>query len=264
MMEGRPDWCISRQRTWGVPITFFVHKETGELHPRTAELIEQVAQRIEQQGIEAWFELDAAELLGDEAEHYEKMTDTLDVWFDSGVTHACVLEKTRAAALSGRFVSGRLRPASRLVSVIIAGIVAMNDVAPYKAVLTHGFTVDADGKKMSKSKGNVVAPQSVMKDLGADVLRLWVAATDYRGEMTVSDEILKRTSDGYRRLEIPRDFCCPIWMILTRRNIRLIARICWRWIAGLWIELMRCRKKLKRPTKRINSSISTRKCTIFA
>ncbi|MDP1667244.1 MAG: isoleucine--tRNA ligase [Methylobacter sp.] len=200
MMEGRPDWCISRQRTWGVPITFFVHKETGELHPRTAELIEQVAQRIEQQGIEAWFELEAAELLGDEAEHYEKMTDTLDVWFDSGVTHACVLEKREQLNFpADLYLEGSDQHRGWFQSSLLTSV-AMNEVAPYKAVLTHGFTVDADGKKMSKSKGNVVAPQSVMKDLGADVLRLWVAATDYRGEMSVSDEILRRTSDGYRRL----------------------------------------------------------------
>ncbi|MGZ5012724.1 MAG: isoleucine--tRNA ligase [Methylobacter sp.] len=200
MMEGRPDWCISRQRTWGVPITFFVHKETGELHSRTAELIEQVAQRIEQQGIEAWFELDAAELLGDEAEHYEKMTDTLDVWFDSGVTHACVLEKREQLHFpADLYLEGSDQHRGWFQSSLLTSV-AMNEVAPYKAVLTHGFTVDADGKKMSKSRGNVVAPQSVMKDLGADVLRLWVASTDYRGEMSVSDEILRRTSDGYRRL----------------------------------------------------------------
>jgi len=200
MIEGRPDWCISRQRTWGVPITFFVHKETGELHPRTAELVEQVAQRIEQQGIEAWFELEAAELLGDEAEHYEKMSDTLDVWFDSGVTHACVLNKREQLAFpADLYLEGSDQHRGWFQSSLLTSV-AMNEVAPYKAVLTHGFTVDAEGKKMSKSKGNVVAPQSVMKNLGADVLRLWVAATDYRGEMTVSDEILNRTSDGYRRL----------------------------------------------------------------
>ena len=200
MMEGRPDWCVSRQRTWGVPIAFFVHKETGELHPRTAELVEQVAQRIEQQGIEAWFELGAAELLGDEAEHYEKMTDTLDVWFDSGVTHACVLDKREQLHFpADLYLEGSDQHRGWFQSSLLASV-AMKEVAPYKAVLTHGFTVDADGKKMSKSKGNVVAPQSVMKNLGADVLRLWVAATDYRGEMSVSDEILNRTSDGYRRL----------------------------------------------------------------
>ncbi|NOT11944.1 MAG: isoleucine--tRNA ligase [Methylococcaceae bacterium] len=200
MMEGRPDWCISRQRTWGVPITFFIHKETGELHPRNEELIEQVAKRIEQKGIDAWFELDAAELLGEEALCYEKSSDTLDVWFDSGVTHACVLDKRQELVFpADLYLEGSDQHRGWFQSSLLAST-AMNGVAPYKAVLTHGFTVDAEGKKMSKSKGNVVAPQSVMKDLGADILRLWVASTDYRGEMTVSNEILSRTSDGYRRL----------------------------------------------------------------
>ncbi len=200
MMEGRPDWCISRQRTWGVPITFFVHKETGELHPRNEELIEQVAKRIEQKGIDAWFELDASELLGDEAIHYDKISDTLDVWFDSGVTHACVLDKREQLTFpADLYLEGSDQHRGWFQSSLLAST-AMNGVAPYKAVLTHGFTVDAEGKKMSKSKGNVVAPQSVMKDLGADILRLWVASTDYRGEMTVSNEILNRTADGYRRL----------------------------------------------------------------
>jgi isoleucyl-tRNA synthetase len=200
MIIGRPDWCISRQRTWGVPITFFVHKETGELHPRTVELIEQIARRIEEKGIEAWFALDASELLGDEAAHYEKLNDTLDVWFDSGVTHACVLDKREQLKFpADLYLEGSDQHRGWFQSSLLAST-AMNDVAPYRAVLTHGFTVDAEGKKMSKSKGNVVAPQSVMKDLGADVLRLWVASTDYRGEMAVSNEILNRTSDGYRRL----------------------------------------------------------------
>jgi isoleucyl-tRNA synthetase len=200
MLEGRPDWCISRQRTWGVPITFFVHKETRELHPRTGELIEKVAKRIEEKGIEAWFELEKEELLGTEAADYEKMTDTLDVWFDSGVTHACVLDKrVQLTFPADLYLEGSDQHRGWFQSSLLASV-AMNNVAPYKAVLTHGFTVDAEGKKMSKSKGNVVAPQSVMKDLGADVLRLWVAATDYRGEMSVSNEILNRTSDGYRRL----------------------------------------------------------------
>ena len=200
MLEGRPDWCISRQRTWGVPITFFIHKETRELHPRTGELIEKVAKRIEEKGIEAWFELEKEELLGTEAADYEKMTDTLDVWFDSGVTHACVLDKrVQLMFPADLYLEGSDQHRGWFQSSLLASV-AMNDVAPYKAVLTHGFTVDAEGKKMSKSKGNVVAPQSVMKDLGADVLRLWVAATDYRGEMSVSNEILNRTSDGYRRL----------------------------------------------------------------
>ncbi|MDO9105626.1 MAG: isoleucine--tRNA ligase [Methylovulum sp.] len=200
MVTGRPDWCISRQRTWGVPITLFVHKETGELHPRTAELIEQVAKRIEQQGIEAWFSLAAEELLGVEAGDYDKITDTLDVWFDSGVTHAAVLERREGLHFpADLYLEGSDQHRGWFQSSLLTSV-AMNAIAPYKAVLTHGFTVDAKGEKMSKSKGNVIPPQSVMKNLGADVLRLWVAATDYRGEMRVSDEILERTSDGYRRL----------------------------------------------------------------
>jgi isoleucyl-tRNA synthetase len=200
MIEGRPDWCISRQRTWGVPITFFIHKETGELHPRTVELIDQVAKRIEEKGIEAWFELKKEELLGIEATDYEKMTDTLDVWFDSGVTHVCVLDKREQLRFpADLYLEGSDQHRGWFQSSLLAST-AMNDVAPYKAVLTHGFTVDKNGEKMSKSKGNVIPPQSVMKNLGADVLRLWIASTDYRSEMRVSDEILERTSDGYRRL----------------------------------------------------------------
>ncbi len=200
MMENRPDWCISRQRTWGVPIAFFVHKETGELHPKTAELIEQVAQKIEKSGIDAWFDATAAEFLGDEASDYDKMTDTLDVWFDSGVTHAAVLERREQLHFpADLYLEGSDQHRGWFQSSLLAST-AMNGVAPYKTVLTHGFTVDAKGEKMSKSKGNVIPPQSVMKTLGADVLRLWIASTDYRGEMRVSDEILERTSDGYRRL----------------------------------------------------------------
>jgi isoleucyl-tRNA synthetase len=200
MIEGRPDWCISRQRTWGVPITFFIHKETRELHPQTIELIEKVAKRIEEKGIEAWFELEKEELLGIEAADYEKMTDTLDVWFDSGVTHACVLDKREQLRFpADLYLEGSDQHRGWFQSSLLAST-AMNDAAPYKSVLTHGFTVDKNGEKMSKSKGNVIPPQSVMKNLGADVLRLWIASTDYRSEMRVSDEILERTSDGYRRL----------------------------------------------------------------
>lgn len=200
MMENRPDWCISRQRTWGVPIAFFVHKETGELHPNTADLIEQVALKIEKAGIDAWFDLDASELLGDDAAYYDKMNDTLDVWFDSGVTHAGVLSRREQLHFpADLYLEGSDQHRGWFQSSLLASV-AMNGVAPYKTVLTHGFTVDAKGEKMSKSKGNVIPPQSVMKNLGADVLRLWIASTDYRGEMRVSDEILERTSDGYRRL----------------------------------------------------------------
>ncbi|NCA70152.1 MAG: isoleucine--tRNA ligase [Sphingobacteriia bacterium] len=201
MVQGRPDWCISRQRTWGVPIALFVHKETGELHPRTAELIENVARRVEQHGIEAWFELHPVDLLGpDEGTEYEKVQDTLDVWFDSGVTHACVLEQ-RAGLESPAdlYLEGSDQHRGWFQSSLMTAV-AMHDRAPYRQVLTHGFTVDAKGEKMSKSKGNVVKPQDVMKSLGADIIRLWVAATDYRAEMSVSDEILKRTADAYRRI----------------------------------------------------------------
>lgn len=200
MISGRPDWCVSRQRTWGVPIALFIHKETGALHPRSDELVESVAQRIEREGIEAWFALDTRDLLGAEAEHYQKMQDTLDVWFDSGVTHAAVLNRRAQLTFpADLYLEGSDQHRGWFQSSLLASI-AMTAQAPYKAVLTHGFTVDAEGKKMSKSKGNVVAPQTVMNALGADVLRLWVASTDYRGEMSVSDEILNRTADGYRRL----------------------------------------------------------------
>jgi len=200
MVENRPDWCISRQRNWGVPIALFVHRETGEIHPRSAELIEQVALRIEQQGIDGWFGLDPKELLGEAAENYSKMSDTLDVWFDSGVTHYCVLEPRAGLHFpADLYLEGSDQHRGWFQSSLMASV-AISGKAPYRQVLTHGFTVDAQGKKMSKSKGNVVAPQKVMKTLGADVLRLWVAATDYRSEMSVSDEILKRTADVYRRL----------------------------------------------------------------
>ncbi len=200
MVKGRPDWCISRQRTWGVPITLFVHKESGELHPDTTALIEQIAQRIEQQDIDAWFEIDAAELLGDDAGDYEKTGDTLDVWFDSGVTHACVLGQRDSMPFpADLYLEGSDQHRGWFQSSLLTSV-AMNGTAPYRSVLTHGFTVDANGRKMSKSLGNVVAPQKVMKSLGADILRLWVAGTDYSAEMTVSDEILKRTADTYRRI----------------------------------------------------------------
>jgi isoleucyl-tRNA synthetase len=200
MLANRPDWCISRQRTWGVPIALFVHRETGELHPRTGELMEAVAQRMEQSGIDAWFDLDAADLLGDEAGQYEKVTDTLDVWFDSGVTHACVLDKRdelRSPAdvyLEGSDQHRGWFQSSLLTSVAIKG------EAPFRTVLTHGFTVDENGHKMSKSLGNIIPAKKVMNERGADILRLWVGATDYRGEVAVGEEIFKRTEDSYRRI----------------------------------------------------------------
>ncbi|WP_156509081.1 class I tRNA ligase family protein, partial [Oleiphilus sp. HI0132] len=201
MLEQSPDWCISRQRTWGVPITLFVHNETQELHPDTQNLIAKVAEKIEQKGIDAWFELDASELLGDDAENYTKVTDTLDVWFDSGVTHAAVLKQREELGQypADLYLEGSDQHRGWFQSSLKTGI-AINNAAPYKQVLTHGFTVDGEGKKMSKSLGNVVSPQEVMNKLGADILRFWVAATDYSGEMTVSDEILKRAAESYRRI----------------------------------------------------------------
>ncbi len=200
MVEGSPDWCVSRQRTWGVPITLFVHKEIQELHPNTPQLVEQVACKIEAAGIDAWFDLHVEELLGDDAAHYEKVTDTLDVWFDSGVTHHAVLrERYNLQFPADLYLEGSDQHRGWFQSSLKTSM-TINGVPPYKQVLTHGFTVDADGRKMSKSLGNVIPPQKVMNDLGADVLRLWVAATDFSAEMSVSDEILKRTADSYRRI----------------------------------------------------------------
>ncbi|MDD5330426.1 MAG: isoleucine--tRNA ligase [Sulfuricella sp.] len=200
MIKNRPDWCVSRQRNWGVPMPLFVHRETGALHPRTAELLEQVALRVEQRGIEAWFSLDAAELLGEEAATYKKVSDTLDVWFDSGSTHVCVLKRRDYLAHpADLYLEGSDQHRGWFQSSLLTGC-AVDGHAPYKALLTHGFVVDGNGHKMSKSKGNVIAPQKVVDSLGADILRLWVASTDYSGELTISDEILKRVTEGYRRI----------------------------------------------------------------
>jgi isoleucyl-tRNA synthetase len=200
MMKNRPDWCVSRQRNWGVPITFFMHKQTGELHPRSSEMLEQVAKRVEQQGIEAWFSLDPKELLGADADDYEKAGDTLDVWFDSGVTHACLLkEREGLKHPADLYLEGSDQHRGWFQSSLLTGC-ATDGHAPYEALLTHGFVVDGKGMKMSKSKGNVVAPQKVSDTLGAEILRLWVASTDYSGELTISDEILKRVVEAYRRI----------------------------------------------------------------
>ena len=200
MVEGRPDWCISRQRTWGVPITLFIHNETDELHPNSVELLEKVAQAVEKEGIQAWWDLDATELLGEDASQYRKVEDTLDVWFDSGVTHHFVVdareEFDKAADL---YLEGSDQHRGWFMSSLMSSV-AMNNVAPYNQVLTHGFTVDQNGHKMSKSLGNVVSPKDVTGKYGADILRLWVASTDYTGEMTVSDEVFKRSADTYRRI----------------------------------------------------------------
>ncbi len=200
MITNRPDWCISRQRTWGVPLSLLVHKETSELHPRTFELMQKVAEKVEQDGIQAWFDLPLEELIGPEADEYEKVTDTLDVWFDSGVSHAAVCDQLpHLYSPADLYLEGSDQHRGWFQSSLLTSLAAKGE-APYKAVLTHGFTVDGNGEKMSKSRGNVIAPQEVTSTLGADILRLWVAGTDYQGEIAVSDEILKRTADKYRRI----------------------------------------------------------------
>ncbi len=200
MIANRPDWCISRQRFWGVPIPLFIHKQTQQLHPDTPALIEKVALQMEQKGIAAWFDLDINDVLGADAENYSKVTDTLDVWFDSGSTHFSVMNNDdRFTFPADMYLEGSDQHRGWFHSSLLTSC-SMNGVAPYKQVLTHGFTVDAKGMKMSKSVGNVVAPQKVFNSLGADILRLWVASTDYSGEMSISDEILKRTADSYRRI----------------------------------------------------------------
>jgi isoleucyl-tRNA synthetase len=200
MIRNRPDWCVSRQRNWGVPMPFFVHKETMQLHPRTPELLEQVARLVEQSGIEAWFSLNSVDLLGEEAAHYRKLSDTLDVWFDSGTTHAAVLRRrAELRSPADLYLEGSDQHRGWFQSSLLTGC-AINGRAPFDALLTHGFVVDGSGHKMSKSRGNVIAPQKIFDTLGADILRLWTAMTDYSGELTISDEILKRVTDGYRRI----------------------------------------------------------------
>ncbi|QOL51681.1 isoleucine--tRNA ligase [Massilia litorea] len=202
MIENRPDWTLSRQRQWGVPMAFFIHKETGELHPRTPELLEQVAKLIEQNGIDAWQALDPRTLLGDDADVYEKNKDTLDVWFDSGATHQTVLRGSHAQQSTfpaDLYLEGSDQHRGWFHSSLLTSSM-LNGTPPYKALLTHGFTVDENGKKMSKSLGNTMAPQKISDTLGADILRLWVASTDYTGELSIGEEILKRVTESYRRI----------------------------------------------------------------
>lgn len=199
MVEGRPDWTISRQRTWGVPIALFVHRETGEPHPRSTELMRLVADRVEQHGVDIWYTLDAAELLGGEAADYDKITDILDVWFDSGVTHEGVLLARGYQKPADLYLEGSDQHRGWFQSSLLTGV-AIDGAAPYRQCLTHGFTVDEHGRKMSKSLGNGIEPQDIMKTLGADILRLWIASADYSNEMSLSQEILKRTADAYRRI----------------------------------------------------------------
>ena len=199
MVDGRPDWTISRQRTWGVPIALFIHRETGEPHPRSVELMRAVADRVEKEGVDVWYSLDASELLGDEAGDYDKVPDILDVWFDSGVTHEAVLIERGLGKPADLYLEGSDQHRGWFQSSLLTGV-AIDKAAPYRQCLTHGFTVDEHGRKMSKSLGNGIEPQDIMKTLGADILRLWIASADHSNEMSLSQEILKRNADAYRRI----------------------------------------------------------------
>jgi len=200
MVENRPDWCISRQRTWGVPITLFVDRQTGELHPDTAGLMNRIADIVELEGVDCWYSDEMAERLGVDPDRYQQETDILDVWFDAGVSHRCVLdERDELKRPAQIYLEGSDQHRGWFQSSLLTSV-AMHGDAPYQQVLTHGFVVDSEGRKMSKSMGNVVSPLKVMNTLGADVMRLWVAAADYSSEMSVSDEILKRVADAYRRI----------------------------------------------------------------
>lgn len=202
MVANRPDWTLSRQRQWGVPMAFFVHKETGALHPRTFELLKEIAKRVEVSGIEVWQTLDPYELIGDDANIYEKNRDTLDVWFDSGTTHWHVLRGSHASELqfpADLYLEGSDQHRGWFHSSLLTASM-LDRRPPYNALLTHGFTVDGQGRKMSKSLGNGVDPHEVANRLGAEIIRLWIAATDYSGELAISEEILKRVTESYRRI----------------------------------------------------------------
>jgi isoleucyl-tRNA synthetase len=201
MIANRPDWTLSRQRQWGAPMPFFLHRETGQPHPRTLELLEAVAQRVEQGGIEAWHTLKAEELLGAEAAQYEKSRDTLDVWFDSGSTHQTVLRGSHAALgfPADMYLEGSDQHRGWFHSSLLVSCM-LNGAPPYRSLLTHGFVIDLEGRKMSKSKGNTMAPQEIAGTLGAEILRLWVASADYTSELSISSEILKRVVESYRRI----------------------------------------------------------------
>ncbi len=200
MIENRPDWCISRQRSWGVPIPIFIHKDTSVPHPNTYKFFEIIAQNIEKNGIDTWFNMEPQSILGEDAENYIKINDTLDVWFDSGTTHQSVLDQREdLTSPADLYLEGSDQHRGWFQSSLLTSC-AINGKAPYKSLLTHGFVVDGQGYKMSKSKGNVIAPQKIMDQFGADVLRLWVATTDYSGELNISNEIIKRVSDSYRRI----------------------------------------------------------------
>jgi isoleucyl-tRNA synthetase len=199
MIANRPDWTLSRQRQWGTPLTFFVDRSTEALHPDTDALLELAAQKVERGGIEAWYE-STHEDFGVDPDKYRKLTDTLDVWFDSGSTHETVLRRNPELAFpADLYLEGSDQHRGWFHSSLLTSSM-LNGVPPYKALLTHGFAVDGEGKKMSKSKGNVLAPQKLWNTLGAEILRLWVGATDYSGDLSISDEILKRVVESYRRI----------------------------------------------------------------
>ncbi len=200
MIEKRPDWCISRQRSWGVPIPIFLNKETNLPHPESISFFEKIAKMMEKEGVDAWFNLDMNSMLGADADAYLKSTDTLDVWFDSGTTHQSVIQDREELNYpADLYLEGSDQHRGWFQSSLLTGC-AINDAAPFKALLTHGFVVDGEGHKMSKSKGNVISPQKIINQYGADILRLWVATTDYSGELNISDEIIKRVADSYRRI----------------------------------------------------------------
>ncbi len=218
MIENRPDWCISRQRAWGTPLPLFVHKHSRELHPESLRLVEKVAQLIEVDGVDAWFDLDVAEFLGADHALYDKITDTLDVWFDSGVSHFCVLNSNSSLGFpADMYFEGSDQHRGWFNSSITTAV-AMYGVPPYKTVLTHGFTVDAEGKKLSKSKGNYVALDKIINQHGADIIRLWVASTDYRNEVGISDEIISRNADAYRRIRNTARFLLANLFDFTKEN----------------------------------------------